>query len=362
MGLEGRRSASARLAVWVAILGAGWIHEAQAQEPEICPDTFQAGGGFRIPICRNYALEKTQPKVTRAVVAIHGAERRATETYAEVIAAADEAGEDSNTLIVAPQFLNETDPGLPDDVLYWTGTAWRFGNRSVNGNPRVSSYEVLDAILITIAEGGNFPNLATLVVAGHSAGGQFTQRFASASPAEIQISEDTGIPARYVAMNPGSWLYLDPGRWDPDSESFVPPDPQGCLGYDDYGYGLHANLNEYMRAVGPDSIRKRFGQRRLAYLLGDQDICRPDEECTTPPGSPPPDGGCAANLQGAYRFERGSIFYEYIQYFYGPDIVTRHSLDIVPGVGHDGTAMFTSNQSLTAIFDYGPCGVNERVK
>jgi len=33
MGLEGRRSASARLAVWVAILGAGWIHEAQAQEP-----------------------------------------------------------------------------------------------------------------------------------------------------------------------------------------------------------------------------------------------------------------------------------------------------------------------------------------
>jgi hypothetical protein len=344
--------------MWVAILGvAGWTHQAQAQGPEICPDSFAVDGGFRIPICRNYALEETQLKVTRAVVAIHGAERRATETYAAVIAAAEEAGEDSNTLVVAPQFLNETDPGLPDDVLYWSGTAWRFGNRSVNGNPRLSSYAVLDAILIAIAEGGHFPNLATLVVAGHSAGGQFTQRFASASSAEIQISEDPGVPIRYVVMNPGSWLYLDPARWDPNSESFIPPDPQCCPGYDDYGYGLHANLNEYMRAVGPDEIRKRFGQRRLAYLLGDQDICRPDEQCTTPPGSPPPDGGCAALLQGSYRFERGSIFYEYVQYFYGPEIVTRHSLDIVPGVGHDGTAMFTSSQSLNAIFDYAPCSL-----
>ena len=363
MALETRRDAISRVVAWVAMLGVvGWSYEAQAQEPEICPDSFDVGGGFRIPICRNYALEKTQPKVTRAVVAIHGAERRATETYAGVMAAAEEAGEDSNTLIVAPQFLNETDSGRQDDVLYWTGTAWRFGNRSVNGNPRLSSYEVLDAILITIAESGNFPNLATLVVAGHSAGGQLTQRFASASPAEIQISEDTSIPMRYVAMNPGSWLYLDPVRWDPDSESFIPPDPQACPGYDDYGYGLHANLNEYMRAVGPSAIRKRFGQRRLAYLLGDQDICQPDEECTTPPGSPPPDGGCAAMLQGAYRFERGSIFYEYIQYFYGSDIVTRHSLAIVPGVGHDATAMFTSSQSLSAIFDYRPCGGSERVK
>ncbi len=356
MSLETQRSASARIAAWLAMLAfAGWTHEARAQGPEICPDSFDVGGGFRIPICRNYALETARLQVTRAVVAIHGAERRATETYAAVLAAAEEAGEDSNTLVVAPQFLNQTDPGLPYDALYWTGTAWRFGNRSVNG-PRLSSYEVLDAILITIAENGNFPNLATLVVAGHSAGGQFTQRFASASPAEIQISEEPAIPMRYVVMNPGSWLYLDPARWDPDSERFVAPDPEACPGYDDYGYGLHANLNEYMRAVGPDAIRKQFGQRRLAYLLGDQDVCRPDDEqCSTPPGSPPPDGSCAAMLQGGYRFERGSIFYEYVQYFYGPEILTRHSMDIVPGVGHDGTAMFTSSQSLSAIFDYASC-------
>src|SRR5262249_40217367 len=268
MDLKTRRSA--RLAAWlVALTFAAGTQDLQAQAPEICPDSFDVGGGFRIPICRNYALQQTQLKVTRAVVAIHGAERRATETYAAVIAAAEEAGEDSNTLVVAPQFLNETDPRRPDDVLYWTGTPRRFCNRSVNGTSRLSSYAVLDAILIAIAEGGHFPNLATLVVAGHSAGGQFTQRFASASSAEIQISEDPGIPIRYVVMNPGSWLYLDPARWDPNSESFIPPDPQCCPGYDDYGYGLHANLNEYMRAVGPAEIRKPFGQRRLADLLGD---------------------------------------------------------------------------------------------
>ncbi len=353
MRRDKRRGAIARLGPWAAILSiAVWIEAGQAMAREICSDAFEVAGGFNIPICDNYGLETLQTQVTRAVIAIHGAERRATVTYAAVLVAAQAAGEDANTLIVAPQFLNEADPGRSDDILYWTGAAWRFGNRSVNGQPRVSSYEVLDIILTTIVDSGNFPNLATLVVAGHSAGGQFTQRFSAASPAEIHISEELAIPMRYVVMNPGSWLYLDPARWDPDSACFLPPDPQACPGYDDYGYGLRANLNEYMRAVGPNAIRAQFGQRRVAHVLGDQDICRPGEVCTTPPGSPPPDGGCAAMLEGGHRFERGSIFYEYIQYFYGTQILDRHSLHIVPGVGHDGTAMFTSAESVSAIFDY----------
>jgi hypothetical protein len=326
---------------------------ARSQTPELCPDQIEVSGSFKIPYCHSHPLDAPQSQVTRAVIAIHGAERRATVTYAGVVAAAQASGEDGNTLIIAPQFLNQTDIGLPDDILYWTGTAWRFGNRSVNG-PRISSYEVLDRILALIVDSGNFPSLSTVVVAGHSAGGQSVQRFAGATPSEAHISGDLGLSMRFVVMNPGSWLYLDPARWDPETASFAPPDSTSCPGYDDYGFGLQANLNEYMRAVGADAIRAQFGQRRLAYLLGDQDICLPDEVCTTPPGSPPPDGGCAASLQGQNRFERGTRYYQYAQYFYSTEILDRHSLEIVPGVGHDGTAMFTSDGSLRAIFDYAP--------
>lgn len=327
---------------------------AQGQVPEICPDQFPLSSGFKIPYCHNYPLDIPRPIVDRLVIAIHGAERQATITYDAVLAAAQTAGEDATTLIIAPQFLNEQDTGLPDDVLYWTGAFWRLGNNSVNGQPRVSSYEVLDIILSQIADSGNFPNIRNAIVAGHSAGGQFTQRFAAGSPVENHISAELGIPMRYVVMNSGSWLYLDPARWDPDTTSFTPPDPASCPGYDDYPYGLRANLNQYMRAAGADMIRTRYGQRQLAYLLGDQDICRPDEVCTTPPGSPPPDAGCAAMLQGATRFERGTTFYGYVQYYYPDDILNRHSLDIVPGVGHDGNAMFASSGSLCRIFDYTP--------
>jgi hypothetical protein len=60
-----------------------------------------------------------------------------------VLAAAQTAGADATTLIIASQFLNTGDVGgLPDNLLYWSGAFWRFGNRSVNGR-RISSYEVL---------------------------------------------------------------------------------------------------------------------------------------------------------------------------------------------------------------------------
>jgi len=327
---------------------------ARSQTPELCPGELEVGDNFKIFYCSSHPLfDAVQPQVTRAVIALHGAERRATVTYDGVFAAAQTSGQDANTLIIAPQFLNQADIGERTDILYWTGTTWRFGNRSLNG-PRPSSYEVLDGLLRRIVDDGRFPNLTSVVVAGHSAGGQFVQRFAGATPTEPHISGKLGIPMRFVVMNPGSWLYVDPARWDPPSEGFIPPDPESCPGYDDYGYGLAAGLNQYMAAVGAPAIRTQYGQRRLAYILGDQDICRPDETCTTPPGSPPPDGGCAAELQGQHRFERGTVYYQYIQYVYPPGILDRHSLDVVPGVGHDGTAMFGSDASLRAIFDYPP--------
>jgi hypothetical protein len=62
-------------------------------------------------------------------------------------------------------------------------------------------------------------------------------------------------------------------------------------------------------------------------------------------------------LQGANRFERGSIFFNYLQDpdVYGPDILNHQVRETVPGVGHDSTAMFASSPALRWLFDFsGP--------
>src|SRR5260370_9343461 len=90
---------------------------ARSQTPELCPDQIEVGGGFKVPYCHSHQLDALQSQVTRAVIALHGAERRATVTSDGHVAAAQASGQDANTLIIAPQFLNQTDTGLPDDIL-----------------------------------------------------------------------------------------------------------------------------------------------------------------------------------------------------------------------------------------------------
>src|SRR5262249_6469273 len=59
-----------------------------------------------------------------------------------------------------------------------------------------------------------------------------------------------------------------------------------------------------------------------------------------------------AMLQGANRFERGSIFFDYLQDYYGPGILNRQVRETVPGVGHDSTAMYASGPALKWLFDF----------
>ena len=52
---------------------------------------------------------------------------------------------------------------------------------------------------------GIFPNLKTVVVVGHSAGGQFVNRYAAGGAG----CPNPLVEVRYVIMNPSSYLYVD---------------------------------------------------------------------------------------------------------------------------------------------------------
>jgi hypothetical protein len=326
-----------------------------ALAPALCGDQFSFNVGtntYKIPYCHNYPLDVPNPDVTRVVIAVHGIERTAVTTYDDVLAAARDGagGADGTSLLIAPQFLNESDVaayGLPGDYLYWNGP-WRDGAQSSSTSAhrradKVSSFQVLDDLLSRIADSGNFPNLQTVVVSGHSAGGQFVQHYAATSPVESHLSGDLGLSVRYVAMNPGSYLYLDPQRWDPSAGAFGVP--TGTPGYNDYPYGLDnvsATQYPYVAGVSAETIRAQYGQRQVVYILGEDDLSTAPPLDTSPP----------AMLQGANRFERGSTFFDYLQGYYGPDVLNRHVRETVPGVGHDGTAMYASGPALRWLFDY----------
>jgi hypothetical protein len=322
----------------------------------LCGDQFSFAVGtntYKIPYCHNYALDVPNPDVTRVIIAVHGIERTAVSTYHDVLTAAQDGagGADRTSLIIAPQFLNESDIvtyKLPDDYMYWNGP-WRDGAQSSSTSDhyradKVSSFEVVDDLLTRIADSGNFPNLATVIVSGHSAGGQFVQHYAATSPVENHLSGDLGLAMRYVTMNPGSYLYLNRERWDPDQGIF--DIPTGTPGYNKYPYGLgHVSPTQYPYIANVDkhTIRDQYGQRQVIYILGEQDMGTDHHLDTSPP----------AMLQGANRFERGSIFFDYLQDYYGPDILNHQVRETVPGVGHDSTAMYASRAALRWLFDFG---------
>lgn len=162
------------------------------------------GHGLEIPYFGNRSLADINDNVNRAVVVIHGASRKAGGAFRNTLNSAEEAGADQATFILAPHFLMEIDideHSLPSNVLFWSNAGWKQGDESLSTseNPRpagISSFAVMDTILLRLAERN--PNLQAIILAGHSAGGQFVNRYASGSQMEQTLSAEFGISFRYI--------------------------------------------------------------------------------------------------------------------------------------------------------------------
>ncbi|MBU0742032.1 cadherin-like domain-containing protein [bacterium] len=313
-----------------------------------------------VPYDANHSLYDIPDTVTRAVVVVHGTNRNANDYYNTILIAATNAGNaQGHTLIVAPQFLTYLDifenPNAitwpvtnPFDLVYWTSGGWKEGDESANpGGYSVSSFDAMDEILETIAEKGK--NVRDIIVTGHSAGGQFTNRYAAGNDVDETLREEHGVRVRYVIANPSTYLYLNDERWT------GPPDPYTSFGvpandctpgqqhYDHYKYGLQ-NRNPYMNRLSADIIRSNYRDRRVMYLMGELDV----EDGSL-------DQTCAANLQGIHRYERGQVFMKYLKHYY---VDTRqeticHEYAILGGVEHDADQVYATDEGRYALFDYG---------
>ncbi len=296
------------------------------------------GNAFKIPYYANVtSIDEPNTKITRVVIAQHGQDRNADIYYDRMLAAAQmESTQLDTLLIIAPQFLIENDIAsynLDNEHLYWSEGGWKIGflSRNEEQNPRlerISSFTMMDSLIARLTR--NYTNLKTIVLSGHSAGGQYTNRYAATTPMYDQL-ESQGIRIHFIVNNPSSYLYLDDKRRVSGTSTYEVP-TTSCTQYNEYKYGLE-DLPSYLREIGVSKITEQFSKRTVTYLVGARD---------NNPNSSSLDTSCEAMLQGNHRLERGIFYYDYLKDFYGTVIENTQTMETVPDVGHNSEGMFQS--------------------
>lgn len=323
------------LPVLLALAGPAWAGTPVRVVAESRLSVTTPAGTGRLPLILSRDWTRPQPEVTRALIVIHGVRRNA-DTYAEIARQAlDAAGEvGRGTMLAVPQFLDEADAAahaLPPDTLRWRGEAWEGGGEA-RGPAPVSAFAALDAILARLADRALFPDLREIVVAGHSGGGQVAQRYAVLGRGPDQVARP-GLRVRFVVANPSSYAVFTPDR---------PRPAASCPEADRWKYGMR-DLPAYAGDAAPGAIEGRYVQRDVTYLLGTAD---------TDPAHPALDRSCMAEAQGPTRLARGLA---YVAALHARHPALRHTLRLVPGVGHDARGMFTAACGLAALFDTPGC-------
>jgi pimeloyl-ACP methyl ester carboxylesterase len=135
---------------------------------------------MRSMVYASYPLGTPHPAIRRALIMVHGTNRNADRYFSSALAAAFLAGALQDTIVIAPRIAsaagNCTDALAAHEVSWsCTGDSWRSGGPAAS-HPSLTSFDLVDELLRTLAKKRSFPNLRAIVLAGHSAG-------ASSSPA-----------------------------------------------------------------------------------------------------------------------------------------------------------------------------------
>lgn len=310
-----------------------------AQEKDlILSNLWEFPTGKSVSILSSSTFPQTDSRITLAIIVIHGIERQAPSGLSRLVRAARMENREAETLVVAPAFLTAGDKRLSNQH-FWSSSGWSEGNLSQDSElktRRLSSFEVVDRIYRELIAPGRYPGLKRIAVVGHSAGGQFVNRYAACGQAES--NQERGVEVVFVCANPSSYLYLDKRRPLAGREEFAIPSEAQFPRFNRWKYGLD-KLNDYAKRSGEMQIQDNLMNRQVVYLVGSRDNSN-DENLSTNP---------AAMIQGANRFERWNNYRRYVQMF---PVWTKSSRFVpVEGVTHDATGMFLSAAGRAAIFD-----------
>ncbi|MCI5120458.1 MAG: hypothetical protein D3908_04535 [Candidatus Electrothrix sp. AUS4] len=290
-----------------------------------CNASFLTIGDWKVEYWRNHPTGTPSDVFDRAVIVIHGTNRNADAYYDYVYNAATTEGLVGHTLIIAPKFKISKDNPDVESELYWENSGWKVGLNALNGS-QISSFQVIDHILGKIND--NFPNIRFVSIIGHSAGGQFVQRYSAINEKEQGLRSN--LKLKYVVANPSSYMYLNADR---------PLSTVGCSEFDNYKYGM-VNLPSVLpyTNLSKAAIQNQLTSRSIYLILGMND---------TDPNADDLDKTCPANTQGLHRYERGHYYYDYVMVF---NRNSNHKIFDIPDVGHSSNDMFNSEIGREVIF------------
>ena len=358
------RSAFVLCAALLLVSAAGPVSAADETAPHrrpvkvVAPERIKiktTQGEALVPAFASADLTKVHADIKRAVVVVHGRLRDADKYFDLSVRAAKASNALGDTIIIAPQILSTADAArhdLPVNVARWKTEAWLGGDTGKAPFP-VSSFEVMDAIIAQLSDRARFPHLERIIVAAHSGGAQFVQRYAVVGRADqvitaaglqpyaegvdVNAAKGPVMRVRYVVANPSSYLYFDPTR---------PNAVNHCAEYDQWRYGV-VNPVGYAQGSDMKAVEQRYLTRRVIYLLGGSDI---------DPNHAALDKSCMAEVQGSNRLERGNNYFAHLLKRTKLQGVTlRHTRVEVPGVAHDADRMFNSVCGKAALFDTPGC-------
>jgi pimeloyl-ACP methyl ester carboxylesterase len=323
------------------------------------------GGGARSRIYRTHSLDVRNDGVRRALIMVHGTNRNADHYFSTATAAAFLAGAMDDTVVISPRIASNSRAGAPagrggggcNDTLdtnevNWScgGDSWRSGGNSTS-HPELTSFDFVDQILKKLANKSIFPNMKAIVVAGHSAGGQFVARYQMAN----KVHDTLGVPVTYVVANPSSYAWPDAtrpqpvddatpenakGGWNTEEPhtkfSYGAFDAGACANYDRWPSGLENRTGGYTAGISDEQLRKQLVSRPTTFLFSQVDVL--------PLGGF--DSSCSAMAQGATRRARGEAYLKYINEHFG----AKHAVQIVSECGHNDRCVYTTDKVFPAIF------------
>ena len=313
----------------------------------------------RSMVYATYALDAPNPDVRRALIMVHGTLRNADHYFTTATAAAFLAGALGDTIVIAPRFASAEkgcDDTLAADEVSWSchGDSWRSGGAAASDRT-LTSFEFVDALLKTLADKRLFPNLTAIVVAGHSAGGQFVARYQMANRVHETLEGSEGVKVSYVVANPSSYAWPDASRPLPVAGADPVAAAKGWMtetprhdfrygpfhdpkaeDYDLWPYGLENRKDGYTAGTSDEQLKAHLTSRPVTYLLSQVDV--------VPLGGF--DSSPDAMAQGPTRRARGEAFVNYIDTHLG----AHASAIIVPECGHNDRCVYTTDAVLPLIF------------
>ena len=184
--------------------------------------------------------------------------------------------------------------GVPNDD-------WRGGGDAAG--VKLSSFEVVDSILLALGDKNRYPALKRVLVTGFSAGGQFVGRYVAVGKGFVR----EGVEVRYAAMAPSTELRLD----------------------DDviWHYGLKGRPR-YSAQMTREQILKNLSSRRVWRACGTKDVLGKSLDVCP-----------EAMKQGENRYARFRNLEAYLKQF--PEWAKQVSFHAIEGVGHESIVAHT---------------------